>query len=444
MTLTRTPIFPELRSHLPLAVCAAVAVAVTWIGMQWPIAALGIIYVGGFVGIAWRWPQFALAAIFAAAPFQNDLSGGGPVRFSLAEINLFLTLPVFLTRATVFRRAIPVGPLAIPIALHFAVCLFCSAHSWRPSSLVSLVQMFLYMVAATTVFSCFYNKPRDLVIPLYALIFVCCFVAIMMMGAPSVLDMNKNGAGASLACGVVIGVELWFGSTSPKRRAALLLALLIMTAGLVCSLSRGSWMAAITGLIVITGLRRQFLLLAKMSVVLVPAIAVFWFMLPSESRDYATGFGKDRYNIQMRYESLELARRTFEAHPMTGVGVGLRKEYDATNVIMLTLAETGIPGLLTFLLIYVAVIVLVVKTQRMFSRTDPLYSLVALGGALSLGRLAHGLVDHYWSRGAVMIAWGSVGMTMAAYYVARQRLRASRLARLRPATYGEVLDEMLV
>jgi len=32
---------------------------------------------------------------------------------------------------------------------------------------------------------------------------------------------------------------------------------------------------------------------------------------------------------------------------------------------------------------------------------------------LVLGKLVHGMVDHYWSRGAIMIAWASVGMALS-------------------------------
>jgi hypothetical protein len=432
-------LYVHVRPLVPLAVYGVLASSLTWVAIQWPIVVAAVVYAGLFLSLAWRWPQIALAMIFALAPFQNDLSGGGPVRFSIAEINLFLTLPVFLTRTIMLRRRIPIGPITLPVAFYFAVCLFSSVHSWRATSLVSLIQMFLYMVAATTVFSCFFNKPRDLVVPLYALVCVGSGVSLAMMIAPRLLNLNKNGVGASLACAVVVCAELWFVAKSVRRRAILVAAMLTITAGLIFSLSRGSWMAAITGLAVVAGLRRQFDLLLKMALLMLPGIAIFWSLLPAESREYATGFSKDRYNIQMRYESLESAGRLFHAHPMTGVGVGLRKEYDATNVIMLTLAETGAPGLATFLLIYVAVIILVVRTQRCFARDDPLYSLVALGGALALGRLAHGLVDHYWSRGAIMMAWASVGMTVAAYYTARlRRAEARNLVVVSPAAVAAV------
>ncbi len=36
------------------------------------------------------------------------------------------------------------------------------------------------------------------------------------------------------------------------------------------------------------------------------------------------------------------------------MGVGLRKDYDATNVLLMTLAETGVLGVVAFLLIHAA------------------------------------------------------------------------------------------
>ena len=46
---------------------AAVAVVMTWVALKWPMAAVGVMYVGLFLGVAWRWPHFALAAVVAAA-----------------------------------------------------------------------------------------------------------------------------------------------------------------------------------------------------------------------------------------------------------------------------------------------------------------------------------------------------------------------------------------
>jgi hypothetical protein len=45
-----------------------------------------------------------------------------------------------------------------------------------------------------------------------------------------------------------------------------------------------------------------------------------------------------------------------------------------------------------------------------------------LGAALVVSGLAHGLVDHYWSRGAIMIAWAAAGMATFAFWAVKRRL----------------------
>ena len=164
-------------------------------------------------------------------------------------------------------------------------------------------------------------------------------------------------------------------------------------------------------------------------------IAVGWRFLPAESREYATGFNRENENIRLRLQSIDFARDAFESDPVLGVGVGLRKEYDATNILWLTLAETGVPGLCAWLLLHFALARMVWRTQRHLARSDALFSLAALGGALVISKLVHGLVDHYWSRGDIMIAWASAGMATHAHFVTRRRL-ALRAVERRAASAG--------
>jgi hypothetical protein len=115
-----------------------------------------------------------------------------------------------------------------------------------------------------------------------------------------------------------------------------------------------------------------------------------------------------------------LPREQYEKNPVYGVGVGLRKEYDATNVQWLLLAETGVLGLATFLLVHLCFLSMIWKTRRWYPSSDFRYSLLSIAGALILYKFVHGSVDHYWSRGAITPAWASVGMAVFAYYAVRQ------------------------
>jgi F0F1-type ATP synthase assembly protein I len=55
-------------------------------------------------------------------------------------------------------------------------------------------------------------------------------------------------------------------------------------------------------------------------------------------------------------------------------------------------------------------------------------SLIAIAAALLWGRFVHGLVDHYWSRGAISIAWVALGMAAGSVAVERSAQRARRAA----------------
>jgi hypothetical protein len=117
--------------------------------------------------------------------------------------------------------------------------------------------------------------------------------------------------------------------------------------------------------------------------------------------------------------------------------VGLRKEYDATNVFLLTLAETGVVGMAAFLYLHIAMALMVWRARRFAPRDDMLFTALALGGALVLSKFIHGMVDHYWSRGALMIAWASAGMATHAWFVGRKRWLAARRQRTAPAALEE-------
>jgi hypothetical protein len=365
-------------------------------------------------------PGVALALVLALAPFQNDLSGGGPVKFSIAEINLLLALPVMFLRAP----RLFIGPVIVPVVLYFAVCAVSSALHWRETTLVCMVQMALYLFGAVAVFASLPREAADFKFALNGFVCVGVFLALVVtiMRSNFVLGLHKNGVGASLSCAFLVALEMWFAAETGTRRRLLAGALAVIGAGLLMSLSRGAWLGALCGVAVLLTLRRQIALFMRAALVLLPVIVIAWNLLPKESRENATGFERGRNNIEARYESIEIARGFFERDRLLGAGVGLRKEYDATSLVWLTLAETGVFGLGALALIHVAFLRMVWRAQKIVEREDELFSLLALGAALVVSRLAHGLVDHYWSRGAIMLAWAAAGMATYAFWEVRRRL----------------------
>ncbi len=409
-------------------VCVGIAALLTFLGLHQVLYAAALLYLAAFWIVSWRHPGIALMLILAAAPFQNDLSGGGGAKFSLAEVNLMLTLPVFYGFCLVRKQLPKVGPTFIPVALYFMVCLCSSLLHWQGGdAIISLVQMFLYFIIAVAVFCSFAARSEQMLLALYVLVGVGAFLAIMGLATNYwFIGLNKNGIAASLASAFLVGTDLCLAARSRPKRNLLLAALGVIGVGLLMSLSRGAWMGTISGVIFIFLLRREYRLLGRVGLAMIPLLAIFWVALPPEAKDYALGFGTEHYNIKLRYDSLDLARGYFEQSPLYGMGVGLRKNYDATNILMMTLAETGLLGLAGFLLIHAAFYRMIWRAQAWIAPSETLYTFLCIGGALVLDKFVHGLVDHYWSRGAIMAAWGSAGMAARAYYIAQGRAALAR------------------
>jgi len=401
--------------------CGAAALAFFHVG----VVAAAIVYAAAFLLIAMQDPRFALMLILAAAPFQQDLSGGGPVKFSLSDVNLALTLPVFFLQQLIHRGRLSLGPITAPVFLYLGICLVSSWLNWRGmTTAVSFVQMVEYLVVAVMLFSTFTKREEDLLFALKGLVVVCMFLAIVVIASGSyyVLGLHKNGIGRSLASGLIVCTELWCAA-DPKKRKWWLVAMAIVGAGLFFSLSRGAWLGAFCGLLMVFVFRRKFKFLLWFGLLMVPLIAYCWRFLPQDLREYAVDLDPQAYQINIRLVTLEFVYEKFKESPVYGIGLGFRKEFDAVNVFMSTMAETGIIGLVAFLLVYFVFFRMAWRIRRHLSQKDPLFSIMVIGSSLMMGVLAHGSVDHYWSRGGSMIAWAGAGMAISVYYAIHQRFR---------------------
>lgn len=400
---------------------------------------IGALYAAIFWAVCYKRPRIALLLIFATAPLQNDISGGGPLRFSITEINILLTVPLLLLRK---RRRLTLGPLTSGIAVFLLVSLGCTLLHWRSTSLICLIQMVLYLVVAVLEFYALARDETDYRLALDGLIVmaVALGASVLVMRSGYVWHLNKNGAGSSLAAALIVCTEMWFAAVArPKRKRLLSIALIIIAGGLFFTLSRGAWLGSLVGCAILIALRGQFRLLFKLSMVFVPLVAICWAHLPQSSRDYATGFDSgDHFNIKMRYKSIAYAEELFQSSPIFGWGVGLRKEYDATNLVLCTLAETGVVGLLALIYLHAEILRVTWKTQKNLRRSSMLYSGVALGGALVFSRMCHGMVDHYWGRGSNTCVWSAVGMALYGYHAKR---RAALLARREAMRKAAALEQ---
>ena len=407
---------------------------------------VALLYAGAFWAISWRYPGVALALIFATAPFQNDLSGGGGAHFSFAEINLVLALPLFVAMLIVGARKMRMWPLFWTSAAYTLACVMSAFIQWRPSSApTSFVQMGLFLFVVVPIFALLGRRPSDLKPALWGLLFIAAFLGLGKMLHPSqeTFGINKNGMGGSMACALIVAAELWFHyEHKPKRYKWSIVALMaVISVGLLLTLSRGGMLAAAGGIILIAALRRQFALIGRIALVLIPVGALVWNFLPQDSRDYATSFSSERGNIKQRYINTDNTLKAWQSNIWFGAGMGLRKDLDATNLVVMALGETGLVGLVTFLGIFVSYFVSLWNARARLPRDEFAFSLLCIGGGLMLSRFLQGLVDHYWARGPTMMAWAAAGMATGALWYRAENPRQT-LTRARALLSLHLLEAM--
>ena len=386
----------------------------------------GIWYLFASVMVVIARPSLGLAMILGGIPIVYNVSPIG-VNMSIAEV----ALVVVGTRALITGRA-KVMPVILPILLYLFICMLSSAMEYRgKAAITSWLQMFNYFIVTMVAFSVYGRNTKAIVLAMTALVGTSCFMGISLMaqgGGGYVYAIHKNSVGATTATSLVIAVEMWFRATMAndrKRKRIWMLLMVVLAASLFFSLSRGAWGAAVIGVLILTAMRQRWQLLIRLCAVLIPLALIGYFLLPEDMQSYvSSSTDTESHSFEMRRENAAVAWEHINRNPLFGTGLGLRKQQDATNIILFTAAETGIIGLLAFLLIHVVTATTVLKFRPRIDLRDPAFSVLGLSVALLFGRLAHGMVDHYWSRGAVTAVWCMVGAMLgvaAASKTAAQR-----------------------
>ena len=397
---------------------------------QYSVAIAAVVYVLLFVLVVSTRPAYGLALVIFGAPFQQDLGAGLPVRISLGELNLLLLGVMLAVRGDWPAPRFRWNPLMRGVLLYLLACLIATAVTYRGSvAVVSFFQMLLYLIVAPAVVMASFRKPAEVERGFRALLLIGLVVslAILVEGTSYVFGLHKNGAGATVGLSLVVATHLlcqqW---ASVRERRQLLVLCLLLGAGLVSSLSRGAWLGTAAGILVVLWSHRQLWVAWRVLPYAMPVVLLAFFLLPEDDRNYAFGFEAERWNIKTRLDSLRYAENQFWSSPLVGVGVGLRKQYDATNLVLSTLAETGVIGLLGFAAMVAGLLRMLLRV-RLSPRLPPAWmALAGVGAALLISRLVHGMVDHFWSRGPLLLGWVGAGLLAAAWHQDRDlRRRAS-------------------
>ena len=406
-----------------IGLCARLFAAYVYSPMIAIVLAVAIL----FAAIGLQRVQLFIVAIFALMPFPITIFGGeASFYLSPSDCIAFLFL-LMLPMHLLGSKRLSLGPMMIPLGIFLAIDVTSGFLFFDGMTTVfSLLRIFMMTAVALVVYASSLMNLTLMRRCLWAylvginVLTACCFYALVTGGITSAeytLGIQKNTLGITFGCGIVIAMGfLIFGGKNVQNRTWILATLVGASAGIVLSLSRGSWIATCLGILFLLITARKIRAFLILFMVLVPVVWLVWAKLPSESTEYATNISTDSYNIRTRTESMDKAIKLYQSSPIYGVGIGLRKSMEPHNVIISTLAETGVVGLAGFLLLIAGAFFTFYKAGRECKGNQRATEIVMIGATVFIVSLGHGLMDVYWRRGTPFMAWACVGMCI---YIAR-------------------------
>lgn len=406
-------------------------------------------------------PSALLILAFALLPFGISLTHGDSTSSTIAEICvsdilLLLALPGLLFQAIRRPSNLLLGKLIWPIGLYIGVGLlsfylnipkmtgsplsyffgflrtaqivlglplFFASISWQPQEIRNLVRGYLLGVTALAVIGliAFIWGVRD---GLY------------------IWGMHKNEVGLNLCIGALIAIAALSQPHLPLlaqknqrippeplgiSKGFLITVAILCVVALVCSLSRGSYLGLLVGLLYISIVRRRGRVFGLALLGGVLTLVVVMRFLPEETAAYVTDVSTQRRSNNTRLEQAALSLDEFRQNWVLGDGFRARRDFLPHNMEMMVLAENGLVGSLLFVWLLIAQARLFQRGRRTFLN-DPLregFCVVVV--ACSIGVLTQSQVDPFWRRGVLWIPWAGTGAIVAMMAQEKQcRLRERR------------------
>lgn len=420
---------------MPLATLMMVACFSVYIGtssgnLLIPVA---LSYAVAFMVLTWHRLDAALALILVLAPWVQDVSGGSFAKFSLAELHIFMVTIVQLAKTILSRRTLSIGKMTRPVLLYMAL-MGVSAYQGgiEREDIIALFQTGIFCFILPFLFTDRSLSPkmqRNILLAAACSTIVLGIFQIIAGPKAFALGIHKNNMGQGMAAGLSLWMSTWFDGAKGWWSKIVVPAVMIVTVALVFTLSRGAWFGAVFALVALALMYGRLQLLLRAAIVIVPLVGVMWNYLPKSDQEYASSFDRQKYdNINVRYNNFEQTSALIRESPFIGHGISIRKQLDATNLVMVTLAEGGTVGFVLFIVVLWTYFTIVIRVARKMTHSDPRFFLIAASCAVMISRIGHAQFDHYWVRGASTIAWASVGMVLAV----ERSLSASRRLESQP------------
>lgn len=410
-------------------------------------------------------PQSLIILAIGMLPYTFSLTSNDPGSYATAAVGisdvlLLLALPGLLAQALRRPKNIALGKLTLPIFLFLAVGLFAfclnipKMNSTPLSYFIGFLRTAQIVVVLPLACAVLSWSSEDLRNVLRAYLWGTLSLAVIgigaflsgMRGGLYILWMQKNPVGVSLAIGALVAIALLTQpalqtlgevrqATPPVSlgisRSFLIVVTVCCIIGLICSLSRGSYLGFLVGLLYLAITRKQGRVFA---LILVGAVAVMlgiMLLLPEDSAVYVKNLSTQSEAGSTRLEQAQLSLEEFKANWLVGDGFRARRDFLPHNLEMTLMAENGLLGSLLFVWVLIAQARLFHKGRLAFLG-DPLregFCVVAVTCSLTI--LMQSQFDPYWRRGVLWIPWMASGIILVMLNQERDKQRQAVKARAR-------------
>lgn len=237
---------------------------------------------------------------------------------------------------------------------------------------------------------------------------------------------NEAGTGGVLAITIQLTLYLIFNSS--KNKKYLYIALLLQSAALFLTNSRGAIIAAFVGIIVLSFILKREQL-KKTLIRIVIAAGLFYLYIPSVFSAFELYFRTDRILENTRYFLWDISFDVIRSHPIFGVGPGMFKYYmykylpvmlgswneqgirwvhdvagagHSHSFYLYRWSEVGIFGLAVSLCFPLLLLKIAFKVAKQYKYNYEVYSLATIAFSIMIGMLFRGFVE---STGIVTNGW---------------------------------------
>jgi putative inorganic carbon (HCO3(-)) transporter len=439
----------RLLASLPATTMVAAALAVVasaaWVRLGPIVPAAAVLTVVGLIVAARQHDVAALLLPLCLLPYALNVGG---LYMSVSDV-LVLGLAGCLLLGGVANGSTRgvAGPLTVPAAAFVAWTLASAVWAASPrAAVVEAVQRLEFVVFGVAVMA---SLPPDGRHARRALTGIVTGSAIL--GAITVtvgvvehryvgvypVGLHKNAAGSLLSYGLLaaLGIKLVMAPTGNGARW-LRAASLVTLAGLIATGSRGAWVGTVVAAAAVIALRRPRLAWPTGAVTVV-LIALFLLAVPADVAGQRAGFGEQHSTAAVRAETWQDGVEAIVAHPLLGVGAGNFVAYifgqpaqgDPNNLLLLTWAETGLPGLGLLVWFVVAALALARRNARALPAREVPAAANLAGAALLVTAVVHAQFDIFWTRGTGLAAFLGAGLVVWATRAAVPATAARRPGR---------------